>query len=97
MALSAVIVLCLDTFHTVAKYGSNTIINAEASEVIDFFIEHFSNAMNSNRLGLYAFQKVFDYLLESGLETSSITTERHKSIHKHLKENCRNIIHQFDV
>ena len=68
MALSAVIVLYLDTFHAVAKYGSNTIINAETSEVIDFFIEHFSNVMNSNGLGLYAFLKVFDYLLESGLE-----------------------------
>ena len=97
MALSAVIVLYLDTFHAVAKYGSNTIVNAETSEVIDFFIEHFSNVMNSNGLGLYAFLKVFDYLLESGLEMSSITTDRHKSIRKHLKENCRNIIHQFDV
>ena len=72
-------------------------MNAEISEIINFFIGHVLNAENSNRLELYAFLKVFNYLLESGLEMSSTTTDRHKSIRKYLKENCPNIVHHFNV
>lgn len=40
---------------------------------------------------------MFNYLLESVLEISSVATEHNKSLCKCLKENCLNIIHQFDV
>ena len=79
-----------------AKYGSYTIMNAETSEIIDFFIRDVLNAGNSNRLELYDSLKAFKYLLEPGFEISSITN-RHNSIRKYLKENCSMIIHQLDI
>ena len=79
-----------------AKYGSYTIMNAETSEIIDFFIRDVLNAGNSNRLELYDSLKAFKYLLEPGCEISSITN-RHNLIRKYLKENCSMIIHQLDV
>ena len=80
-----------------AKFDTYTIMNANSNEIIDFFIAHVSNAGGSSKMELYAFKKVLDYLTLSGLEISTITTDRHKSISKHLRQNCPNIIHQFDL
>ena len=60
------------------SYGSYTIMDPETSEIKDHFIRHVSNAGNFNRLGLNAFLKVYNHLLES--EILFVTTDCHKSV-----------------
>ena len=36
-------------------------------------------------------------LLFSGVDISTIITDRHRSIRKYLREECPKLIHQFDV
>lgn len=75
-------------------HGSYTIMNAEKNEIIDFLWDIFQ----TQRLLIHwSCTKVFNYLLESGLEILCLTSDHHKSIFKNLKKHFPNIIHQFNV
>ena len=80
-----------------AKYGTYTFMNEDSKEIIDFFIAHKSNAGSSTKMELYSFIKVLNSLLEAGFDINTITTDRHKSIRKYLREKHPEIAHQFDV
>ena len=80
-----------------AKFGTYTIMDSETDKVLSFFIAHVSNAGNSQRMEVYAFRKVLAMILDVGIIISTLTTDRHKSIKKIMRENYSNILHQFDV
>ena len=80
-----------------AKYRTYTFMDAHTNEIIDFFIAHKSNAGSSTQMEFYAFKKVLNYMLSSGLDISTIITDRHKSIRKYVCEKCPKLSHQFDV
>ena len=58
-----------------------------------FVIQHGHNARHSQRMELYAFTRVLNYLLGDNIAINSITTDRQKS----MKDCCPRILHQFDV
>lgn len=72
-------------------------MDSETDKILEFFIAHVSNAGNSQRMEPYAFKKVLDMILEMGVIISTLTTDRHKSVKKLMKEKYKDILHQFDV
>ena len=80
-----------------ATFGTYSLMRSDNSEILDFFIAHVRNAGNSQRMEEYAFKKVVDALIDVGISIASITTDRHKSIRKILREKYPEILHQFDI
>lgn len=80
-----------------ATFGTYTFMNSDNNEILDFFIAHVRNAGNSQRMESYAFTRVMKALIDVGISIASITTDRHKSIRKLLREKYPDILHQFDI
>ena len=84
-------------FVVVYFVGTYTLMDSETDKVLSFFIAHVSNAGTSQRMETYAFKKVLDMILDVGIIISSLTTDRHKSIKKIMREKYSDILHQFDI
>ena len=79
-----------------AKYGVYSFFKQATEEVLGFFVSQSTMAGNSNRMELFGFKKVLEFVQAQGLKVTQITTDRHVQVRKFITENCPNIILQFD-
>ena len=80
-----------------AKYGTYTIMNAKNEEIVDFFISHVGNTINSQNLEKYGLAYLLEHLTNNGIDVYSLTTDQHLQIKKFLKDKYPEIVHQLDI
>ena len=56
-----------------------------------------TEAKNSNNMEKAGFIKGLQFLRTNGVTVDQITTHRHSQIRKHMRENEKDTIHQFDI
>ena len=88
---------CCDSPGHCAKYMKYSILDQASNKVIDMEICQCTRAGNSNRMEKFAFAKVLNRLKNENIEIEMLTTDRHSQIRKHMREEEKNIDHQFDV
>ena len=74
-----------------------SILDQASNKVIDMEICQCTQAGNSNRMEKFAFVKVLNRLKNENIKIEMLTTDRHSQIRKHMREEEKNIDHQFDV
>ena len=72
-------------------------MRTNTNEILVFFISPVRNTGNAQRMEVHAFSKVLNVLIDVGISIASITTDRHKSIRKLLRDKYPDILHQFDI
>ena len=56
-----------------------------------------SETTSSNAMEKFGFVKVLDEIRKSEINVKTITTDRHKSVRKYMRENQKDIKLQFDI
>ena len=80
-----------------AKYMTYSLMDQNTNEIISMSITQVTEAGNSNRMEKMGFLKALNNVKEQGISVEMLTTDRHKQVRKHLRENEEGIEHQFDV
>ena len=80
-----------------AKYGTYSLMDSTTNQLICFIVVHVANAGNSVAMEKYGLIKTLDSLEETGVNVACLTTDRHISIRKYMREDRSKILHQFDI
>ena len=80
-----------------AKYGTYSLMDSTTNQLICFIVVHVANAGNSVAMEKYGLIKILDSLEETGVNVACLTTDRHISIRKYMREDRSKILHQFDI
>ncbi|XP_072006315.1 uncharacterized protein [Engystomops pustulosus] len=80
-----------------AKYTVYTMMEVKTKKIIAFTVEQLVPPATSVSLEKIAFEKTLQSLLQKGVFVGIIATDRHVGIRKLLRENYKEIIHEFDV
>jgi len=86
---------CCSPGHT-AKFGSYSVMDLNISKIVDVQLVQVNEVTNSNAMELEGLKRCLNYLLPL-LSVHSITTDRHPSVQKYLRDCYSNIVHYFDV
>jgi len=86
---------CCSPGHT-AKFGSYTVMDINDSKILDIKLVQVTEVNNSNAMELEGLRRCLAFLLQF-LNISTITTDRHSSVQKYLRETFPHITHYFDV
>ncbi|KAK0143836.1 Mannosyl-oligosaccharide 1,2-alpha-mannosidase IA [Merluccius polli] len=78
------------------KYTTYSFMDDSSSQIVTFDLIQVSQATSSVAMEPMGFRKGLEKLLDEGLAIEVITTDRHPSIRKLMREEYTNIIHQFD-
>ena len=74
-----------------------SILDQASNKVIDMEICQCTQAGNSNRVEKFTSVKVLKRLTIENFKIKMLTTDRRSKIRKHMREEEKNIDHQFDV
>ncbi|XP_053546294.1 uncharacterized protein LOC128638386 [Bombina bombina] len=80
-----------------AKYCIYTIMEDRSKKILDIQIVQVSEASSSVAMEAKGFWRAINSLLSKGLLTVVVATDRHVSIRKIIREDYKNINHQFDI
>ena len=80
-----------------AEYGTYTLMNSKNNDIIDCHIVHVGQVTNSSRMEKEGLVTLLNRLDQTGLNIRSLTTDRHIQIRKYMKEERKDIKHQFDI
>ena len=80
-----------------AKYGTYSLMDSTTNQIICFFVADVANAGNSAAMEKYGLIKTLDFLEETDVNVACLTTDRHISIRKYMREDRSIILHQFDI
>lgn len=86
---------CCSPGHT-AKFGSYTVLDIDDSKILDVKVVQVTEVNNSNAMELEGLKRCLAFLLQF-VNISTITTDRHASVQKYLRETFPRIVHYFDV
>ncbi|XP_034078893.1 uncharacterized protein LOC117550588 [Gymnodraco acuticeps] len=87
---------CCSPGHT-AKYGSYTLMDLTNSKVLDTQLIQSNEVSSSNAMELEGLKRGLQKLKDEGVTIASITTDRHGSVKKYMREKEPSIEHWFDV
>ena len=80
-----------------AKYGTYTILNIISGSLLDTHVSHSKMVGNSSGMELDGLRNVFRCIDDQNLSPSSLTTDRHKQVRRYMRQERKEINHQFDV
>ena len=80
-----------------AKYGTYTIMDQQSGRIIDLHVSHVGLTVNSSRMELDGLKHNLRRLDENGISMASLTTDRHKQVRKYMREERKDVTHQFDI
>lgn len=86
---------CCSPGHT-AKFGSYSVMDLNSSKILDVQLVQVNEVTSSNAMELEGLKRCLNYLLPLA-SVHSITTDRHPSVQKYLRDCCPDILHYFDV
>ncbi|CAM4572169.1 unnamed protein product [Leuciscus chuanchicus] len=78
------------------KYTTYSFMDDSSSQIVVFDLVQVSQATSSVAMEPMGFRKALERLLDEGIDIKVVTTDRHPSIRKLMREEYPNIIHQFD-
>ena len=80
-----------------AKYCSYSLIDLENSKILEMHLVQSSEVSSSNAMEVEGLQRCFRTLDNNRIETESLTTDRHRSVQKYMRENRPLVKHFYDV
>ena len=80
-----------------AKYLTYSLLDQSSNRIITMSVVQVTEAKNSNRMEKLAFTRALEDLERNCIEVIQVTTDRHVQIRKFMREERRDISHQFDV
>ncbi|KAJ8017869.1 hypothetical protein HOLleu_44465 [Holothuria leucospilota] len=81
-----------------AKYCSYTLMDIESEKVIDFELVQVSETGSSVKMEAVGFKRCFSRVLDDHkLNVDKFASDRHVSIRKIMKDNYKDVKHNFDV
>uniref|UniRef100_A0AAV2K1T2 Transposase n=1 Tax=Knipowitschia caucasica TaxID=637954 RepID=A0AAV2K1T2_KNICA len=79
-----------------SKYTTYSFMDDSTKQIVGFELMQVSQASSSIAMEPLCFKKALDEILNEGIDVKVVTTDRHPSIRKIMREEYPNIIHQFD-
>nr|XP_055073876.1 uncharacterized protein LOC129453589 [Misgurnus anguillicaudatus] len=79
-----------------SKYNTYSFMNESNKQIVAFELMQVSQASSSVAMEPLAFKKGLEKILDEGIDVKLVTTDRHPSIRKIMREEYPQIIHQFD-
>ena len=79
------------------KYLTYSFMDQITNKIAAMTITQVTEAKNSNKMEKVGFIKGLKFLRTNGVTVDQITTDRHSQIRKHMKENEKDAIRQFDI
>ncbi|XP_028416037.1 uncharacterized protein LOC114539599 [Dendronephthya gigantea] len=80
-----------------AKYCAYTTFCCTVPKIIDFSLVQRNEVGNSTGMEFEGFQRSMDFLESQNIPISTLITDRHSKIAKHMREKRPNITHYFDL
>ncbi|XP_028403949.1 uncharacterized protein LOC114526538 [Dendronephthya gigantea] len=80
-----------------AKYGAYTIFCCTSPQIIHFSLIQRNEVGSSPAMEYEGFKRCMGFLLGEGLDLSTLVSDRHQTIAKHMREKLPNITHYFDL
>ena len=80
-----------------AKYLTYSFLDQITNKIAAMTITQVTEAKNSNNMEKVGFIKGLTFLRTNGVTVDQRTTDRHSQIRKHMRENEKDTIHQFDI
>ena len=80
-----------------AKYLTYSFMDQITNKIAAMTITQVTEAKNSNNMEKVGFIKGLKFLRTNGMTADQMTTDRHSQIRKHMRENEKDTIHQFDI
>ncbi|XP_056128559.1 uncharacterized protein LOC130106453 [Rhinichthys klamathensis goyatoka] len=79
-----------------SKYNTYSFMDDSTNQIVGFELMQVSQASSSVAMEPLAFKKALEKILDEGIDVKVVTTDRHPSIRKIMREEYPSIIHQFD-
>ena len=79
------------------KYLTNSFMDQIINKIAAMTITQVTEAKNSNNMEKAGFIKGLKFLRTNGVTVDQITTDKHSLIRKHMRENEKDTINQFDI
>ncbi|XP_073726206.1 uncharacterized protein [Misgurnus anguillicaudatus] len=79
-----------------SKYNTYSFMDESNKQIVAFELMQVSQASSSVAMEPLAFKKGLEKILDEGIDVKVVTTDRHPSIRKIMREEYPQIIHQFD-
>ncbi|XP_076156980.1 uncharacterized protein LOC143140023 isoform X2 [Alosa pseudoharengus] len=79
-----------------SKYTTYSFMDDATKQIVGFDLIQVTQAKNSVAMERMGFKKGLDKLLDDGIAVKVVTTDRHPSIRKMMREDYPDITHQFD-
>ncbi|ROJ30494.1 hypothetical protein DPX16_23575 [Anabarilius grahami] len=79
-----------------SKYNTYSFMDDSTNQIVGFEMMQVSQASSSVAMEPLAFKKGLEKILDVGIDVKVVTTDRHPSIRKIMREEYPHIIHQFD-
>ena len=86
---------CCSPGHT-AKFGSYSVMDLNTSKILDVQLVQVNEVTSSNAMKSEGLKRCFNYLLPLA-SIRSLTTDRHASVQKYLRDCYPDITHYFDA
>ncbi|XP_046863426.1 uncharacterized protein LOC124457186 [Xenia sp. Carnegie-2017] len=80
-----------------AKYGAYTIFSCTSAEIIDVSLIQRNEVGSSTGMEFEGFQRCLNFLLDDGLNISTMVSDTHQTIAKYMREKQPRITHYFDL
>ena len=86
-----------DSLGNNAKYLTYSFMDQITNKIATMTITQVTEAKNSDNMEKVGFIKELKFLGTNSVTFDQITTNRHSQIRKHMRENEKDTIHQFDI
>ena len=86
-----------DSLGNNAKYLTYSFMDQITNKIATMTITQVTEAKNSDNMEKVGFIKGLKFLGTNSVTFDQITTNRHSQIRKHMRENEKDTIHQFDI
>ena len=80
-----------------ANYLTYSFLDQITTKIVATIITQVTEAKNSNNMEKVRFIKGLKFSRTNGVIVDEITTDRHSQIRKHMRENEKDTLHQFDI
>lgn len=80
-----------------AKYNTCSLMDDTTDKIVHFELVQVTEASSSVAEEPIGFKRSVNKLLEEGIETDALTTDRSPSIRKNMRVEYPNIHHKFDI
>ena len=79
------------------RYLMYSLLKQSSNKIAGLVVTLWTEAGNSNRMEKYGFEKLLDEMQNNEIKISQTTTDCHVQIKKCMRENHKDINHQFDI